>query len=292
MVKKTDFGSMFATNTAKKNKNLDKIDLESPDSDNKAEKVVELAPHKCVNWRFADRQEFELGDLRELGQDIAQNGQTQPIIVRPKEKGVFEVIAGERRWRACTLLDIKVKAVIVEATDEDCFSIQNSENIRADISPYSKSKSYFKIINELSISQNKLAEKLNIKKSSFSELLSFNFVDDSVWDAVEDMRKVSINTASYMRKLINEDKNNIAKLIKIADKIKRGAGRAAISKALEKEKPKEAIIKNKYFTIKNGIIKIYPKYLDTLEMKTLEKNISLFFEQRYKDEYQNSTAID
>lgn len=220
-----DFGSLFITNTAEKKEH----------SYNSNDEVIkEIDPLACINWKYADRQNFEMGDLHELASNILENGQVQPIVVR-EVNGKYEVIAGERRWRACSLINKKVKAVIKNLTDEDAFILQAAENIKQELSHYSQSISYYKILSEEKISQRTLAKKLGISKSSLSNLLSFALIPPALWDAVGDMKKVTIKTACFIKQLLDSDHNILTELIAIASEIQKGAGSSKIKKLLEKE---------------------------------------------------------
>jgi len=175
-----------------------------------------------------------MGDLHELASNISENGQVQPIVVR-EVNGKYEVIAGERRWRACSLINKKVKAVIKNLTDEDAFILQAAENIKQELSHYSQSISYYKILSEEKISQRALAKRLGISKSSLSNLLSFSSIPSELWDAVGDMKKVTIKTACFIKQLLENDLNILNELILIASEIQKGAGSSKIKKLLEKE---------------------------------------------------------
>ncbi len=91
-------------------------------------KIIEIDPKKCRNWKYADRNRFELGSIEELAEDIKQNGQLQPAIVRKINSldYTYEVIAGERRWRACSFANINLKVVITNEDDAGCLVIQTS----------------------------------------------------------------------------------------------------------------------------------------------------------------------
>lgn len=222
-----DFGSLFITNTAEK-KHYINNDI------NNDEIIKEIDPLDCINWKYADRQNFEMGDLHELASNISNNGQVQPIIVR-ETSGKYEVIAGERRWRACSIINKKVKAVIKNITDEDAFMLQAAENIKQELSHYSQSISYNRIINEEKVSQRTLAKKLGISKSSLSNLLSFATIPTQLWDAVGDMRKVTIKTACFIKKLLENDPNTLKDLILVSSYIQKGAGSSKLKKILGKE---------------------------------------------------------
>lgn len=175
-----------------------------------------------------------MGDLHELATNISENGQVQPIIVR--ESGdKYEVIAGERRWRACSLINKKIKAVVKNLTDEEAFIIQASENKRQSLSPYSQSMSYHKILADEKISQRELAKKLGIPKSSLNNLMSYSSVPSSLWNAVGDMRKVTIKTACFIKRLLEESPDILNELISISGEIRKGAASAKIKKMLLKD---------------------------------------------------------
>ena len=259
-----DFGSLFITNTAEKK-------IMSHDD----EIIKEIDPLECVNWKYADRQSFEMGDLTELASSILLNGQVQPIVVR-KSEDKFEVIAGERRWRACSLANIKVKAVVKNLTDEDAFVLQAAENTRQELSCYSQSISYQKILNDSKISQRELSRKLGISKSTLNNLLSYAFVQNELWNAVGDMRKVTIKTSCYIKQLLDNDPDTIIELIAIANDIQKGAGSSKIKKLIGKDKNEE-ISKNIYSANNKIIFKVDRNKIvlpiANLDSKRLEKLI-------------------
>ena len=83
--------------------------------------IVTVDPKDCIRWKYADRGNFEFGDVIELASDIKKNGQIEPVHLRlckndPKFK--YEIIAGSRRWKACLDADLLLKAVIDDVSDE------------------------------------------------------------------------------------------------------------------------------------------------------------------------------
>lgn len=248
MRKKAVIGSLIKDNTLdwknvankeiEDNKSLrDKIDhLEKKISYNDSSNIIEIDPKKCRNWKYADRNKFELGNLEELAEDIKQNGQLQPAIVRKIESldYSYEVIAGERRWRACLIAEINLKAVLTKEDDAGCLIIQTSENKKKSLSPYSLAITYNKLMMDLNISQNELSRRLNIPKTSLSELLSFNKVPNGVWEEVQDMTKVKPRTAAFLALTCTKGENYINAVIKLASKIRDGLGTDNLSKLIEK----------------------------------------------------------
>ena len=220
------------------NKNLkDKIDsLEKELANKENSNIVEIDPRKCRNWKYADRNRFEMGNIEELVEDIKQNGQLQPAILRKIDSldYSFEVIAGERRWRACLNAGINLKAVITAEDDAGCLIIQTSENKKKSLSPYSLAIAYEKLMTDLNIGQNELSRRLNIPKTSFSELMSFNKVPKEVWESVEDMTKVKPKTAAFLSVTCSKGEDYLNAVIKLAPKIKEGSGTDSLSKLIDK----------------------------------------------------------
>lgn len=198
--------------------------------------IIEIDPNTCRNWKYADRNRFELGSIEELAEDIKQNGQLQPVIVRKINslEYAYEVIAGERRWRACSLAKIALKVLITNEDDAGCLVIQTSENKKKRLSAYSLAIAYQKLMMDLNISQNELSRRLNIPKTSFSELMSFNKVPKEVWLAVEDMTKVKPKTAAFLSLLCSKGNEYLSAVINFAPKIREGYGIDTLDRLIDK----------------------------------------------------------
>lgn len=82
--------------------------------------------------RRADNPGFTVESLTELGNDMKRDGQHEPAVLRknPKKPGRFLMVAGERRWRACKMVGIKLQAVVRELSDEQAHRVQRAENIQ------------------------------------------------------------------------------------------------------------------------------------------------------------------
>lgn len=228
----------IANKEIEENKNLkDKIEsLKSEIANRSSLDIIEVDPNKCRNWKYADRNRFELGNLEELSEDIKQNGQLQPAIIRKIESldHMYEVIAGERRWRACILAGVSLKAILTSEDDAGCLVIQTSENKKKSLSSYSLSIVYEKLMNDLGISQNELSRRLNIPKTSFSELMSFNKVPKEVWAAVDNMTKVKPKTAAFLALTCGKGDAYLNAVIKLAPRISDGLGTESLSKLIDK----------------------------------------------------------
>ncbi|ALB24707.1 Nucleoid occlusion protein (plasmid) [Piscirickettsia salmonis] len=274
-----------------KNKEIDslkaKVDILGSIETNLKSSLIYVDPAECVNWLYADRQNFELGDLQELAEDIEKNGQVQPCILRllkksENQKEKYEVIAGERRWRACSLFRINLLAEVRELTDAEALVVQKSENRKKDICPHSEARQYYLALKNNVISQNELAAKLGYSSSSFSNLLSFMHVDDRVWKAVGDTSRVSPRSAKLIKQYCDKGEEHIKALISIAPKIKEGMGAKSLEKTIDRllsnpevsNNKKEIFINNKKaFSINGGDIKISKSIYSQINMDELEKLI-------------------
>lgn len=106
---------------------------------------VQMVPVALIAPGDNDREEFAATALRELADSIAQHGLAQPITVRPRERG-YQIVAGERRWRAVQLLGWKAIPALVRVLDDEAASaIMLLENIqRAELNPIEEARAYRK----------------------------------------------------------------------------------------------------------------------------------------------------
>ncbi len=122
---------------------------------------------------FQPRTNFNKTELEELSNSISEYGVIQPITVRKIEENKFQIISGERRYRACKLALVKkVPVYIRETEDNKMLELALIENIqRQDLDPIEIGISYQKLIDELGLTQEKLAKKIGKKRSTISHYL-------------------------------------------------------------------------------------------------------------------------
>src|SRR5262249_28150879 len=138
--------------------------------------IQQIDPCNICRWRYKDRPDNELGNIDELAADLKQNGQIQPIILRQNTSGTsedYELIIGERRWRAAKLAHIKLKAMVWSLSDKESAILQAAENEkRKDISDYAKGISYKRLIDEKIVTVKDLEIQLNKSQSYIRNVLS------------------------------------------------------------------------------------------------------------------------
>jgi ParB family chromosome partitioning protein len=143
----------------------------------KKEVKVETQPmlvdvDKIVANKAQPRKIFKEKDLLELSESIKENGVIQPLIVVEKE-GVFEIIAGERRFRASKLAGLtKVPVVVKRATKKDILVMSIIENVqRSDLNCVEEALAYFQLMNEFELTQEEVAKKIGKERSTIANFL-------------------------------------------------------------------------------------------------------------------------
>ncbi|KJV63505.1 MULTISPECIES: ParB/RepB/Spo0J family partition protein [Ehrlichia] len=151
------------------------------------------------------RKTFDQESLRELAESISKHGIIQPIIIRknPHKKG-YEIIAGERRWRASILAKLKSVPVIVkEISDNQCLELSIIENIqRQDLTPIEEAEAYFNLTNTFSYTHEDLASTIGKSRSHITNMIRILSLPPSI--------KLMINNKlisfGHARALINTEK--------------------------------------------------------------------------------------
>ncbi|MBH75845.1 MAG: chromosome partitioning protein ParB [Flavobacteriales bacterium] len=128
--------------------------------------IISTNPHQ-------PRTNFSNSELKELAKSISEYGVIQPITVRKTKENKYQIISGERRFRACKLASInKIPVYIKETEDDKMLELALIENIqRQDLDPIEIGISYQKLIDELKLTQEKLAEKIGKKRSTINHFL-------------------------------------------------------------------------------------------------------------------------
>lgn len=118
------------------------------------------------------RKVFDQGKLEELASSIREHGVVQPIVVRPVGNG-FEIVAGERRWRASQLAGLKrIPAVVRELSETEVMEIALIENLqRADLNPLEEAEAYRVLLEEFHLTQDELAKRVGRSRPQISNTL-------------------------------------------------------------------------------------------------------------------------
>lgn len=145
-------------------------------------KINEIEPN-----RNQPRKNFNEDSLLELSESIKQHGIVQPIVVT-KQDGYYEIIAGERRWRAAKMAELKeVPVIIKDYSPQEVMEIALIENIqREDLNPVEEAKAYQNLIKEYNLKQDEVAEKVSKSRTTITNSLRLLKLDERVLNMLVD----------------------------------------------------------------------------------------------------------
>ena len=186
---------------------------------------------------------FDETTLEELAASIREHGVLQPILVRPLDGGEFQLIAGERRWRASKAAGLETIPALVEEIDDDtALEISIIENLqREDLSPLDEAAMYDRMVREHGYSVRRLAQKLGKDKGYLENRMRLADAPEEVRELVS-LRKDTLSHAYELMKVADPKKRKrlaaqVAKgeltLIKLRDKIEGRPARSAPTEPLE-----------------------------------------------------------
>ncbi len=152
------------------------------------ERVTELREldiDRIERGRYQPRKHFDEQALNELAESIRVQGVVQPVVVRPVDDQ-FELIAGERRWRAAQIAGLqKIPAVVRELDEQSAAAIALIENIqRQDLSPLEEADALLRLINEFELTHQQVADSVGRSRAMVSNLLRLLELSDAVKDQV------------------------------------------------------------------------------------------------------------
>lgn len=149
------------------------------------------------------RRRFAPQDLEELTNSVREKGVIQPLIVRPRDGGMFEIVAGERRWRAAQAAQLHEIPVLVRDFDDvEVLEVAIIENIqRADLNPVEEAAGYRQLMDSFGHTQEKLAEALGKSRSHIANLMRLLALPDDV----QEMLREGQLSAGHARALITTD---------------------------------------------------------------------------------------
>ena len=153
----------------------------------KGDELKKLPIDSMVAGRYQPRKVWDDDKLAELAESIKTQGVIQPIVVRDQGNKVYEIIAGERRWRASKIAGLaEIPAVIREVDDRTVVAMALIENIqREDLNPMEEAQALFRLIEEFSLTHQQAAETVGRSRASVSNLLRLLDLPDDVRAHVE-----------------------------------------------------------------------------------------------------------
>ena len=172
-------------------------------------RISEIEPN-----RKQPRQDFDEAAIAELADSIRQHGLIQPIVVRPMEEG-YQIVAGERRWRACRMLGMSdVPVVVQDFTDEETAQIALIENIqRQDLNPVEEAAAYRALMDEYGMTQEALSKAVGKSRSAIANSVRLLNLPDEI---VEMLRKGKLSAGQAKAIASADSEDTMLEIAKLA----------------------------------------------------------------------------
>lgn len=241
MTKKTGLG-----------KGLDTLIPSKPIKSAPAEEVLKSEEFIDINKvepnKDQPRKSFNEDSLIELSESIKQHGIVQPLVVTKKDD-YFEIIAGERRWRAAKLAGLKeVPVVVKDYSPQEIMEIALIENIqREDLNPIEEAMAYQRLVKEYSLKQDEVAERVSKSRTAITNSLRLLKLDERVQEMLIDENISSGHARALLAIKDNESQYNVA--MKIFDEKLSVRETEKLIKSLDKKeapKKKKEELKNDF----------------------------------------------
>lgn len=187
---------------------------EADNSENQAElSVIRVPISKLRCSKFQPRKKFDELNLRELAQSISSHGIIQPLIVREVGQD-YEIIAGERRWRASKLANLNEVPVIIKAVpDESVLAFALIENIqREDLNVVEEAQAYSRLLHELKLSHEDIANKVGKSRSHITNILRILNLSDNILAFLKN-ESISMGHARALLALPESERDTVLHLI-------------------------------------------------------------------------------
>ena len=170
------------------------------------DEIVELPVDELRPNPYQPRKVFDLEKLNELANSIKEHGIFQPIIVKKSSIKGYEIIAGERRVKACKIAGVeKIPAIVRDFTDQQMMEIALLENLqRENLNSVEEAMAYRNLLDTMQITQEELGKRLGKSRSHITNMLGLLSLPEEVKDMiVED--KISMSHARVLSKMENKD---------------------------------------------------------------------------------------
>ena len=210
-------------------------------SENDAAQAVTTLPLQRIEPNpNQPRKRFDEVELQALADSIAKHGLLQPLAVRDMGNGYYQIIAGERRWRACRLAGLsEVPVTVVEADDRTVMELALVENLqREDLNPMEEAEGYRVLLEEYGLTQEQAAQQVGKSRSAVANALRLLTLSDEVRALVENGEL----TAGHARALLTLPNGRLQKAAAqkiLALRLSVRQAEAMCKRMAAEEKPKE-----------------------------------------------------
>ncbi len=234
----------------------------------KNQKTIDLVPlSKIIAGIYQPRKKFDANEIKELSESIKENGIIQPIILRKVEElNKYEIIAGERRFRAASIAGLtEIPAIVKNITDHEALELALIENIqREDLSLREEAEGYKRLIEDFSYHQDQIAKKTGKSRSHIANLLRLLNLPQKVLELLDK----NLLSMGHARAIINSDSPE-----KMAQKIVNNSLTVRHAEELVREEKVDKIKKTPKEALQNRK-KSKAKFIDKKHLFAMEKDLS------------------
>lgn len=182
--------ALLGTSTAARHKQIQE-DIRSDEARSLSDERQGELRNLPLSWlrpgKYQPRKDMSQDALEELANSIRAQGVIQPVVVRQLDEQSYEIIAGERRWRACQLVRLEtIPCIVKNVADNAAVAIALIENIqREDLNAIEEAAALQRLMNEFELTHQEIAEAVGKSRSTVSNLLRLNQLNDDVKRLVE-----------------------------------------------------------------------------------------------------------
>ena len=194
------------------------------------------------------RKTFDEAAIAELAESIKEHGLLQPILVRPLMGGTYQIIAGERRWRACRLAELdSVPVIVKEMDDRLTMEVSIIENLqREDLNPVEEAQGFKTLIDTYGLTQEEAAKRVGKSRSAIANALRLLSLGDDALNALSE-GKITVGHAKAILSA-DEEKRAVLLQLSIGGASVRQIELLAKKESVEKKKKSAPTVKNKYYS--------------------------------------------
>lgn len=232
------------TNSPKKSEETNETTTEAVVESVNTNELQKLPIEYLQPGKYQPRKDMSEEALEELSNSIRSQGIIQPIVVRPVNENKYEIIAGERRWRAAQLAEIDVvPCIIKDVPDEAAVAIALIENIqREDLNAMEEAIALERLLTEFELTHQEVAEAVGKSRTTVTNLLRLNNLNDEVKTLLEH-GDIEMGHARALLALENELQTSTARVVAAKELTVRET-EALIKKVQEPEKEKVEKVKD------------------------------------------------
>lgn len=170
-----------------------------------------LPIYEIENNKAQPRTDFDTDSLEELAESIRQHGVLQPLLVRPIPGGRYQIVAGERRWRAARLANLsEVPVIIRDLDDTQVMVLAMIENLqREQLNPAEEAEGYRRLRDEFGMTQEEIAEKVGKSRPVVANALRLTGLDKAILDMLRE-GKISVGHAKVILSAPEEARLSLA----------------------------------------------------------------------------------